>query len=925
MKKFIKKGMVLIVIGIVLLATSKNAHAGAWYSSNYRDWSQYQSNYQSMREVGCNIVANAKMIYDTGVDRSPEFNPDKLLEWFAKPENRYVLDINYNLNLQSWEASQNYAKSKGKSLVYMPNVKGTSNAQIWSNIKNNYRTIIQVQTGVDPQTGAPLYHFVYVNNEKSTQNNIMIDDSASDYILGTRSLNNYSTRVNSFVYWTDGDNLNREIPTIEKAFIDIPSMTEDTFTVKAKITSPGKIDKVQFATWTLNYDENGKEQSDEISQDDKIYHVPTYNSSTGYYEYTVRKSEHNNEDGVYRVHILAFNKFNQRSKLTMQYIPMGSTVNTSLGNDFYARIIPSMDETNTWVVGVEHADWSRSYLSLKRRNNEDESQIYRFKKNSDNTYSIINKKNGLYFDIEGNEDKSGRYYELFASNNQNNQKFYLMNYNNGIRIVPKLATQVMGMDLVGAKLVESSKFMLYEAKTPNKLNQTYKIVKLATNLSLDKDNIEIKEEEEELVNVTIEPFNTDSELEWTSSNENIATVQNNGVIKGIKEGHATITVKTKDGSNISKTISVEVLKGKKVGLVEENGNTYFYNENGVLQKGMITDSKTQKQYYSNNEGILQKGLIELNGKKYFFKDDYTMAKGEFIKVEEKIYYFGAASGALQKSGWYEKDGKKYYEDKTTGEIAVGVKTIDNKKYYFNNSGVLQKNGFIYKGDKTYYAESTGELKIGLTTINNNTYYFYETAEMAKGQFVKLNGKIYYFGAASGALQKSGWYEKDGKKYYEDKTTGEIAVGLKTIDNKQYYFNENGVMAKGEFAKVNGKIYYFGAASGALQKSGWYEKDGKKYYEDKTTGEIAVGMKTIDGNTYYFNENGVMQKGTFAKVEGKIYYFGAASGTLQKSGWYEKDGKKYYEDKTTGEIAVGEKQIDGKTYIFSDEGVLLSNN
>ncbi|MBR2827767.1 MAG: Ig-like domain-containing protein, partial [Bacilli bacterium] len=851
MKKFIKKGMVLIVIGIVLLATSKNAHAGAWYSSNYRDWSQYQSNYQSMREVGCNIVANAKMIYDTGVDRSPEFNPDKLLEWFAKPENRYVLDINYNLNLQSWEASQNYAKSKGKSLVYMPNVKGTSNAQIWSNIKNNYRTIIQVQTGVDPQTGAPLYHFVYVNNEKSTQNNIMIDDSASDYILGTRSLNNYSTRVNSFVYWTDGDNLNREIPTIEKAFIDIPSMTEDTFTVKAKITSPGKIDKVQFATWTLNYDENGKEQSDEISQDDKIYHVPTYNSSTGYYEYTVRKSEHNNEDGVYRVHILAFNKFNQRSKLTMQYIPMGSTVNTSLGNDFYARIIPSMDETNTWVVGVEHADWSRSYLSLKRRNNEDESQIYRFKKNSDNTYSIINKKNGLYFDIEGNEDKSGRYYELFASNNQNNQKFYLMNYNNGIRIVPKLATQVMGMDLVGAKLVESSKFMLYEAKTPNKLNQTYKIVKLATNLSLDKDNIEIKEEEEELVNVTIEPFNTDSELEWTSSNENIATVQNNGVIKGIKEGHATITVKTKDGSNISKTISVEVLKGKKVGLVEENGNTYFYNENGVLQKGMITDSKTQKQYYSNNEGILQKGLIELNGKKYFFKDDYTMAKGEFIKVEEKIYYFGAASGALQKSGWYEKDGKKYYEDKTTGEIAVGLKTIDNKQYYFKENGV-----------------------------------------MAKGEFATVDGKIYYFGAASGSLQKSGWYEKDGKKYYEDKTTGEIAVGMKTIDGNTYYFNEKGVMQKGKFATVDGKIYYFGATSGSLQKSGWYEKDGKKYYEDKTTGEIAVGVKTIDNKKYYFNNSGV----------------------LQKNGFIYKGDKTYYAE-STGELKIGLTTINNNTYYF----------
>lgn len=59
--------------------------------------------------------------------------------------------------------------------------------------------------------------------------------------------------------------------------------------------------------------------------------------------------------------------------------------------------------------------------------------------------------------------------------------------------------------------------------------------------------------------VLIEPENaTMQELEWSSSKESVATVSEQGVIKGVNYGKCTITGKAKDGSNKTIKISVNV-------------------------------------------------------------------------------------------------------------------------------------------------------------------------------------------------------------------------------------------------------------------------------------------------------------------------------------------------------------------------------
>lgn len=51
-----------------------------------------------------------------------------------------------------------------------------------------------------------------------------------------------------------------------------------------------------------------------------------------------------------------------------------------------------------------------------------------------------------------------------------------------------------------------------------------------------------------LVGTVIPSVDVDNEIEWSSSDNSVATVDQNGIVKGVKSGTSTITVKTKDGS-----------------------------------------------------------------------------------------------------------------------------------------------------------------------------------------------------------------------------------------------------------------------------------------------------------------------------------------------------------------------------------------
>ena len=266
------------------------------------------------------------------------------------------------------------------------------------------------------------------------------------------------------------------------------------------------------------------------------------------------------------------------------------------------------------------------------------------------------------------------------------------------------------------------------------------------------------------------------------------------------------------------------------------------------------------------------------------------------------------------------------------ELAI----INGKTYYFDDNGIMQTGSRVVNGVNLYF-DSTGALSVegkplSWNKIGNKWYYLDENKNMTIG-FREIDGNMYYFNEvgqmetgwqyvhkkwyyfAASGEMKRGWLKDAGKWYYLDQKTGEMAIGVKRIDGIEYRFNDGGVMATG-WETSDGKWYYY-TTSGELKK-GWLKYNNEWYYFEPKDGEMVTGIKEIDGQKYSFKDSGAMATG-WKQTDGKWYYY-AASGEMKK-GWIKDAGKWYYLDQKDGVMVTGVKEIDGQKYSFKDSGAM----
>jgi hypothetical protein len=86
-----------------------------------------------------------------------------------------------------------------------------------------------------------------------------------------------------------------------------------------------------------------------------------------------------------------------------------------------------------------------------------------------------------------------------------------------------------------------------------------------TGVELDKTSITVSVDSTTRLKATVKPADAaNKKVEWTTSNKEIATVDDDGLVKGIKAGKATVTVTTEDGEKTA-TCSVNVTSGSSGG------------------------------------------------------------------------------------------------------------------------------------------------------------------------------------------------------------------------------------------------------------------------------------------------------------------------------------------------------------------------
>lgn len=216
-------------------------------------------------------------------------------------------------------------------------------------------------------------------------------------------------------------------------------------------------------------------------------------------------------------------------------------------------------------------------------------------------------------------------------------------------------------------------------------------------------------------------------------------------------------------------------------------------------------------------------------------------KAKWVKINGN-YYFYRKNGQM-KYGWVYFNGKRYYTDPITGVRLTGWQTIKGKTYYFNKKkGYMHRSGMWKIQGSRYYFKKNGTLYKGLKTINGKNYYFGETGAAVKG-FQVIGDYTYYF-RTKGYMYK-GWLTKGELKYYFNKSDssrplGAMSIGLTTIDGAQYFFGEDGVLIRDDFA-LNGKLYSFDANGRCTVSDIPTNDDPSLSGDDDTTTDNGVGL------------------------------------------------------------------------------------
>jgi len=261
------------------------------------------------------------------------------------------------------------------------------------------------------------------------------------------------------------------------------------------------------------------------------------------------------------------------------------------------------------------------------------------------------------------------------------------------------------------------------------------------------------------------------------------------------------------------------------------------------------------------------------------------------------------------------------------------RTIGDKRYYYQNYSI-QKNTWINDGTGWFFINSDGQPSTGWFDKDGQRYYLDDSTGRMFTGWKQFSDKWYFFNA--GGSMNTGWLLDNGAKYYLN-SDGTMAIGWVDLNGQHYYMSESNGQMKTGWLDFNGKRYYL--QDSGVMSTGWLDLNNKRYYLNQDgsmvtgwhidgiskyymaeDGSVATGWKQLDNSWYSFNSSGVMSTG-WINSDGNWYYL-ANDGKMQ-SGWVDDRGSKYYLSTTSGKMTVGWREIDGSWYYFAESGSMAT--
>ena len=193
---------------------------------------------------------------------------------------------------------------------------------------------------------------------------------------------------------------------------------------------------------------------------------------------------------------------------------------------------------------------------------------------------------------------------------------------------------------------------------------------------------------------------------------------------------------------------------------------------------------------------------------------------------------------------------------------------------------------------TAFALSFSSLGITSYAVGNETSTREVSTATSLTGLKNVDGKWYYLDE-NGKLKETGWLSDSDIDSIVKNTEGENNLDTNTTEVEE---------KKIGWQNIGGKLYYYLEDGSQYKETGWFEEhsvnpkidDEKEYYFEKDYSAV-TGWKEIGGYWYYFDEQGVLKKGWV--LDNYNWYYMDKTGEMQK-GWIKIDGKKYYLNEST---------------------------
>ena len=262
------------------------------------------------------------------------------------------------------------------------------------------------------------------------------------------------------------------------------------------------------------------------------------------------------------------------------------------------------------------------------------------------------------------------------------------------------------------------------------------------------------------------------------------------------------------------------------GLVEVDGSYYYIAsdlkavKNCTYYVTKTNDLKPAGYYTFDVDGkmVIKSGLVEENGDLYYYVDGAKTAAG-LIEWEGNYYYIASNLKAVKGARHY------IFADKANGLKAAGW-------YWFNADGTMFLEGIREENGTKYYYKGGVKNYAGLIEISGEYYYVKSDCSVVcdRSYYVtKSNGLMpsatYTFDTDGKMVIKNGIYREklgDGNEYlfYYVNNVRQVNTGLVQLDDGSYIYVRSG-------ANLAVGSYYVSKTNGLLPKGTYtFGEDGK---------------------------------------------------------------------------------------------------